>query len=118
MGGNFRVASFLESLAVKAPCVVVTNVNLTLSGQQTVNGTPVVADDRVLVKDQTDNTENGIYNVELTAWVRAKDFDQGNDMVNGTLVIVAVGATVTLYSLEATNPVVIDTSAIVFNLLL
>ena len=116
-GQNFRIDSFVAGLAIKAPCLVVSNVNLTLVAEQTVNGVAVVAGDRVLVKDQTDPIENGIYNVESSAWQRAGDFDGNRDAVNGTLVIVAVGATVTIYSLEAANPVVIGTDSLAFNLL-
>lgn len=114
---NFRVDSFVAGLAIKAPCIVVTNVNLTLSAEQTVNSVTVVVGDRVLVKDQTDPIENGIYNVETAAWQRAGDFDGNRDVVNGTLVIVAVIGTVTIYSLQATNPVEIGVDSLTFNLL-
>jgi len=47
--------------AVKYPVLVATNAAITLSGTQTVNSTAVIAGNRVLVKDQTDTSENGIY---------------------------------------------------------
>ena len=114
---KYRVSGFVTGLAIKAPCAVESAVNLTLSGEQTVNSVPVIAGDRVLVLAQTDPIEIGIYNVESSAWQRTGDFDGNNDAVNGTLVVVAVGATVTIYSLEAANPVVIGTDSLTFNLL-
>jgi len=73
--------------AVKAPVVIDSTTNLTLSGEQTVNGVAVVAGDRVLVKAQTNAAENGIYVCKATAWVRATDWNQSNDVMNGCLVL-------------------------------
>ena len=114
-GQNFRVDSFVAGLAIKAPCIVASNANLTLSAEQTVNSVAVVAGDRVLVKDQTDPIENGIYNVESSAWQRAGDFDGNRDVVNGTLVTVlrTIGQSV-LYQVDTDNPIVIGTTEIVF----
>jgi hypothetical protein len=52
-----------------------TGANLTLSGTQTVDGVALVANDRVLVKDQTTPANNGIYVVASGAWTRATDMD-------------------------------------------
>lgn len=72
---------------IKAPVVVSTGTNITLSGEQTINSVAVTANQRVLVRAQTDNTENGIYVVSTGAWSRAKDFNNANDVVNGVLVL-------------------------------
>jgi hypothetical protein len=50
-----------------------TTANITLSGAQTIDGVSVVAGDRVLVKNQTDATQNGPYVVAAGAWARAGD---------------------------------------------
>ena len=55
--------------------------NLTLSGTQTVDGVGVVANDRVLVKDQSTASANGIYVVQAGAWTRATDTDTWNELV-------------------------------------
>lgn len=83
---NFRVASFVSGLAIKAPVRVATTANITLSGEQTVNTVALLEGDRCLVKDQTDPKENGIYTVEQSAWQRAGDFDGTRDVVKGTLI--------------------------------
>lgn len=83
---NYRVDSFVAGLAIKAPVKVASSGPLTLSGEQTVTGRVLVSGDRVLVKDQADPIENGIYNVETSAWQRAGDFDGSRDVVTGTVV--------------------------------
>ncbi|MDJ0631055.1 MAG: hypothetical protein QNJ44_22545 [Rhodobacter sp.] len=51
-----------------------TTANVTLSGEQTIDGTLTSAS-RLLVKDQTDATENGVYVTAAGAWSRATDAD-------------------------------------------
>lgn len=80
-----------QGVALKAPVRVATTANITLSGEQTIDSIAVVADDRVLVKNQTDTTENGIWIVSTGAWTRAKDFNGSRDSVKGTLVPVSEG---------------------------
>jgi hypothetical protein len=46
-----------------------------LSGTQTIDGIAVVAGNRVLVKNQTTASQNGIYVVSASAWTRATDMD-------------------------------------------
>lgn len=85
------VAAYLRtqvtSEAIKVPCVVATTANIVLSGLQTINTVAVIEQDRVIVKDQTDATENGIYNVSTSAWTRAKDFDEDSNITNGVFVL-------------------------------
>jgi hypothetical protein len=49
--------------------------NITLSGLQTIDGYTTLAGDRVLVKDQTTQANNGIYVAATTAWARATDMN-------------------------------------------
>lgn len=86
-----RLNGLTTSVAVKAPCRVATTANITLSGLQSIDGVTVVAGDRVLVKNQTTTTENGVYEASASAWVRAADFDGSLDVVGGTLLGVNTG---------------------------
>ena len=79
------------SAAYKVACTAATTANITLSGTQTIDGVAVVADDRVLVKSQTDGIENGIYDVKATAWARSPDWDGSLDVKKGTQVYVHSG---------------------------
>lgn len=114
-----RLNGISTSLAVKAPCKGVSSAALTLSGQQTVNGIAVVEGDRVLVKDQADATENGIYVVSTSAWQRAADFDGNRDAAPGTLVTVHNDvADGVMYQVRSDDdPIIIGTSDIEFVLL-
>lgn len=67
------VDSVAQGLDVKLSAVVATTGNITLSGTQTIDGIALVANDRVLVKNQTAPAENGIYLVAAGAWTRAAD---------------------------------------------
>lgn len=69
------VDNIAQGLIVKAPCVVATTANITLSGLQTIDGVTVAAGDRVLVKNQTTASQNGIYVASAIAWTRATDMD-------------------------------------------
>jgi len=82
----------------KAPVKVVANTPITLSGEQTINTTAVVAGDRVLVNGQVDLAENGIYDVSTTAWSYAKDWNKANDVIAGMLV--PSSADIQLYQLK------------------
>ncbi len=108
-----RLFGLTTSVAVKPACVAASTVNLTLSGIQTVGGVALASGDRVLVKDQTDTTQNGIWVASSGAWIRAADFDGARDVVKGTLVV-ASGDTNIYYRVTTANPVMIGSSAITF----
>lgn len=86
-----RRYSVAEGTAVKAPCRVATTANIALSGLQTIDGITLVADDRVLVKNQSTGSENGIYSASSGNWTRTRDFDGSYDIVSGTRVFVTLG---------------------------
>jgi len=77
---------FAPEEGIKSPCVVSTTADITLSGEQTIDGVAVVAGDRVLVRSQTNTTENGIYDADTGAWARSTDWNAADDVINGILV--------------------------------
>lgn len=109
-----RIDGVTTSVAVKAPCRVVTNANITLSGEQTINGVAVVDGDRVLVKDQSTASQNGIYVASTTAWERAKDFNGSRDAVKGTLVFAGAPNDGNFYAVNTADGFVIGTDNISF----
>lgn len=87
------VDSVASGLDVKAAVRAATIANITLSGAQTVDGVSLVAGDRVLVKNQSTGTQNGIYVVGSGAWARASDFDgtPANEVTSGSYTLVTQG---------------------------
>ena len=71
----------------KERCVAATTENITLSGPQTIDDLPVIAGDRVLVKDQTTTSQNGIYQVNAGAWTRTADADTRDELVSAFVFI-------------------------------
>jgi len=67
----------------------VSDGNITLSGVsgQSLDGVSLSADDRVLLTEQTDASENGIWVVKSGAWERPADFPTGGDAVNATCLV-------------------------------
>jgi hypothetical protein len=87
------VDNAILGLSWKAPVRVATTANITLSAPQTIDGVAAIAGDRVLVKNQTTASQNGVYVVAAAAWVRATDFDAVSpiDEVNGAAMMVKEG---------------------------
>lgn len=81
------VDSVAQGLDVKASAVVATTANITLSGTQTIDGVALVAGDRVLVKNQSTASANGIYVVAAGAWTRATDADTWAKLVSAFVFI-------------------------------
>jgi hypothetical protein len=108
------------SMAIKAPCLVATTgTNITLSGVQTIDGVTVGNNnERVLVKDQTNQTQNAIYQAATGSWTLTTDFSGSPPSVGlGTLVLVTSGTInqSTIFEQTCTdNPIVIGTSLIAF----
>ena len=75
----------------KEPVRLASTANLTLAGLLTVDGIVTVAGNRVLVKNQTDATANGIYTASEGAWYRAPDSNSRRTMIAGMKVHVQEG---------------------------
>jgi hypothetical protein len=80
-------------LSIKDPVRVAstTNVVIATGGLLTVDSIVLVAGDRVLLKNQTTTTENGIYAVAAGAWTRTTDADLSSEVVAGMAVWVNEG---------------------------
>jgi hypothetical protein len=87
------VDSTAQGLDVKASVRCASTVDIaTLSGLLTVDGVTVVSGDRVLVKNQTTQSQNGIYVASATAWARSSDMDAWTDFP-GAFTFVEEGST-------------------------
>jgi hypothetical protein len=92
-----------------------TTANITLSGLQTIDGVSIGAGERVLVKDQSSASANGIYLAASGAWTRALDAVAGKLSANAA-VFVEEGSTQadTQWRLTTNNPITVGTTALAF----
>jgi len=107
-------------LIPKAAVLVATTGNSGLSGLTTVDGVVLQNGDRVLVKNNTDASENGIYVASASTWTRSTDFD-GNpagEVSGGNIVPVLTGDTQysSLWVLVTPNPITVGVTALNFSL--
>lgn len=108
MASTDRRLGLSGGVAFKAPCRVATTANITLNGLQTIDGVSLAQDDRVLVKNQSTASQNGIWVADSGDWTRAPDFNGSRDVVQGTLVLVVSGTVnaSTIYQLTTASPVI------------
>jgi hypothetical protein len=76
------VDSVAQGLDVKASCLAATTGNITLSGAQTIDGVSVTDGDRVLVKNQSTASQNGIYVAATGSWARSDDADTYDKLIS------------------------------------
>ena len=88
--------------------------DITLSGIQTIDGRVLVAGDRVLVKDQTTASQNGIYIVNAGAWTRATDMDSAAECNNVYVRIIGGSTLIDKYYKQTATVTTIGTDALTF----
>lgn len=111
------VDAVASGLTFKAPCRVATTANLgALSGLLTIDGVTVVAADRVLVKNQSTASANGIYTAASGAWARATDADTSAEVVSGLVTLITEGSTLadTSWVLSTPNPITLGVTSLTF----
>jgi phage-related tail fiber protein len=105
MGGNFIIGvsdpaspqhaatknyvdNSIAGLSWKAPARAASTANIAaLTGTMTLDGVALNAGDRVLVKNQTTQTQNGIYVVAAGAWARSADAATSAQLVQASIYI-------------------------------
>lgn len=116
---DLAVSDALAKLDTKASVKVATTGDLAaLSGLLTVDGVLLAAGDRVLVKDQTTASQNGIYVAAASAWARAADADSSAEVTPGMTVPVEQGNTQadTIWELTTNGTVTLGATALTFEL--
>ena len=99
------VDNVVSGINFHQPVRVATTANITLSGTQTIDGVSLSVGDRVLVKDQTTQTQNGIYVVASGAWSRATDADNNptGELAGGDFCLVLEGTVGSGYGYVCSN---------------
>lgn len=96
------------------------NIALTGGAALSIDGVVLANGDRVLLKDQTAGDENGIYSVSgigtAYALTRSTDADEDAEVTQGMSTVVTEGVINArrLYVLTTADPIVVDTTALVF----
>ena len=112
------VDSVASGLAILDAVEVATTGPITLSGLQTIDGVALAGGERVLVKNQTNAVNNGVYVAASGAWSRASDFDgsPSNEVVSGSFTFVTSGTTNggKGFALNTPNPITVGTTALSF----
>lgn len=85
------VSEELAKQDFKHSVLVATTTNIALSGIQSVDGVALSAGARVLVKNQTNAKDNGLYLVAAGSWTRSRDADTDAKLTPGLLVLVERG---------------------------
>lgn len=93
------------------------NINLASPGAA-IDGVTLAAGDRVLVKNQTTGSENGLYRFVAAAspMVRTNDADTSAEVTSGLAVLIVQGTTLagTQWVLNTPDPIVVGTTALTF----
>lgn len=110
------VDAFTSGVSVNKPVRVATTTNITLSGLQTIDGVALSANDRVLVKNQTTGSENGVYEAVSGSWSRSTDADTSAEVKGGFYVFVNEGTTNadTAWVLTTNDPITLGSTSLTF----
>ncbi len=114
------VATQLDGRTWKQRVRVATTANGALAtafaNGQTVDGVTLATGDRILLKNQTTGSENGIYVVAASgAPARSSDADTGDELVNATVEVSEGTANADLQFTCSTNaPITVGSTALVF----
>ncbi|MDD1022757.1 phage tail protein [Pseudomonas sp. TNT2022 ID1048] len=113
------VIEALAKLDFKHSAVVATTANIALSGIQTIDGVLLPADARVLVKNQTQAKDNGLYVVSSTGvWTRAQDADTSLEVTPGLFVSIEKGTVNgdSVWQLVTDGPIALGTTPLAFEM--
>ena len=117
---KYYVDAARSGLDIKQSVKVATTGNITLSGTQVIDGYSLVVGNRVLVKNQTTATQNGIYDVQSGAWTRSSDADNigTNEVNSGMFCFVEEGTSNSNsgFVLTTSDPITLGTSSLDFSL--
>lgn len=109
-----RVVTATGVMTTRVNVACASTANLTLSGEQTIDGVLTSAS-RVLVKNQTTTANNGIYVTAAGAWSRATDYDSDAE-IRSTVVNITAGTTLSGQLWQSTNgsAITVGTTALTF----
>lgn len=110
------IVSAMNRLDCKQSVRVASTASITLSGLQTLDGVALIAGDRVLVKNQSNAADNGIYVAAAAAWKRSTDADESGEVTPGLTVVVESGTSQadSIWQLVTDGAIILGTTALAF----
>lgn len=108
------VDGLLSGVAWKEPVRLATTGNITLSGNQTIDGVTTVNGDRVLVKNQSTGSENGIYIADAGSWVRSSDANASSELDSAAVFVKEGTANANKGFVQTADSVNLGVTALVF----
>jgi len=120
-GSEVAIKSYVDAVAQgirdpKDAVLVTTDLQLSLTGTQTVDGVSLIPGDRVLVRANSGSTDNGIYTVSAGAWLRAEDADEDAEVTNGLYTLVTSGSNYSSsgWILSTPDPIILEQTGLTF----
>ena len=113
------VIEALAKMDFKHSALVATTANIALSGILTIDDVLLPADARVLVKNQTQAKDNGLYVVSATGvWKRAQDADSSPEVTPGLFVSIEKGTANgdSVWQLVTDGPIILGTTPLAFEM--
>lgn len=106
-----------ERLEVRVASTANVNISTELEPGDSIDGTTLLEGDRVLLKNQTTASQNGVYIVPASgAASRATDFDTAGEMTAGAMFIVSEGSANggKAFKLTTTGSIIVGSTALTF----
>ncbi len=100
----------------KDPVRLATTGAISASGLSAIDGVTPVAGNRILRKNESTASLNGIWIAAAGAWTRATDYDESAEIIPGHLLVVQEGTTNAdkVFELSTDGPITIGTTALSF----
>ncbi|PYB98145.1 phage tail protein [Pseudomonas protegens] len=113
-----RILEELNKQDFKHSVLVATSGTVTLSGLQTIDSVVLAAGNRVLVKNQAQAKDNGLYVAATGAWSRTQDADTSLEVTPGLFVHVEKGVANgdSVWQLVTDGPIVLGTTDLTFEM--
>lgn len=110
------ITTAINKLDNKQSVRVATAANITLSGLQTIDGIALAIGDRVLVKNQSNAIQNGLYVAASGTWSRATDADASLEVTSELIVAVEEGTVNkdSIWHLVTNGPIILGTTPLAF----
>lgn len=103
-----------EGSSFKAITRAATTGNIALSGLLTVDGVSLQAGERVLVKNQSTSSQNGIYIAASGSWSRSSDADTGAELTGLSVAVSSGTANASSVYTQTSNVSVLGSTSVIF----